>query len=1171
MMCIFKGQYLSMSFLFVLVLLNCTPKTPIKPIQQTYALFEPLGSLVQVPLPTDLVKNTTTGRLQIPIHTDQDPPAQQHFNRYLNTLNGYPTSAIPEVLFSRPILSETVNRHTIKIFDITHKWPTEIKYVRFQVDTVQQKDHTGSIQEYGRIRMFNTQGWKRGRTYVIYILGGDKGMLDRTKAPIRRAPLFDLVIQSSPLCDWDPSASFDSQSGSCIHSSQGPATGCCRTNTSGDLAAWAGAFPRNGSSSSRVIEPLFAHKIRQAGSKLERIRQGYEQLLRFATVAGINPDRVVMLWNFSTAQGNEAIFDPSGTPPRIPLPSNLLRSAQTGLLQLPEPNKNAHPADIEFIRYLNTLNGYTRSSHTVRIQFQQAIDPSSASKGIALFSYKNKSFKQLQPSHIRYDSEKREIQAQIPKPLQHGSTYIAVAFSGVKGKGIRNPSGSSFLYPRRSAMMELALNPSPLCTCKGRVCDLSGKDRCDRILVSSFVDDLKDQPNARTALQKAERFEALRQRNNIWLEGILKKAAFKRDDILSIWGFTTLSMSEFEVDPGEGKLPFPNDLLRNTQTNKVQLPAVANETPVQKKLREGLNRLDGFSTLGSAYITYTGSLDPSSLQLGKTVLIIDLKTGALMHNWKIHVLETSSAILFTPQEPLNERQRYGIVLLSNVKPGSLHAASGIRDKEGKRIAASSFTALLRCPYSLYQNQKSTISLLDTQTAQRAEKARILYQPLFAHVDRLKVPRHHVVAAWMWTTQTLTEPLTQLRTFPWNQLKKTDRSNPQWNGSLVSPQGTFPSSIPREHIRSWAPNASFTSWLALDEQKTGTLFPDLTQGRTIQVPLAIVLPKTPMPPKGYPVAVFTHGLGRSKNDVVALANHVAQKGIALLSFDVLYHGSRTRCVQDRDCKSRCIRTTGKCATAFKDTNDDGVPDASGDYFLRLDHPFAVRDHLRQHVIDAAALLRGIALGAYSQIRNEQGKQASFRLDRDRVYLVGQSLGGILSTLVLATDSIPKRGVLNVPGGPLAEIIFTSKRFTETQKRLFAEHNVQEGTLAAKRLLSTLKWIMDPVDPLHFGHYLTHKTLFDHVNQKPVNTKQMLVQLAGKDQTIPFVLGQKLLERIGVPKLEQKRSIYPEQGHIFLLFPDPGGTLPATFAAQKQVAHFLATGSICTPNMQTGTCR
>ena len=70
-----------------------------------------------------------------------------------------------------------------------------------------------------------------------------------------------------------------------------------------------------------------------------------------------------------------------------------------------------------------------------------------------------------------------------------------------------------------------------------------------------------------------------------------------------------------EFDPSKSIVPFPNNLLINPMTGKVNLPAGCNETASTKALREGvLNNLDGFGTFETAIsVTLTKPIDAAQL------------------------------------------------------------------------------------------------------------------------------------------------------------------------------------------------------------------------------------------------------------------------------------------------------------------------------------------------------------------------------------------------------------------------------------------------------------------------------------------------------------------------------------------------------------------------------
>ncbi len=900
----------------------------------TQVTFDPVSSSPQLPTPTDLIRDANTGLLKIPVD-DNATPAQQDFNAYLRTLNGYPTSAVAQARFTGEIDPNTVNDTSVLVYDITDGGVTQVTGLNFFVTKTIENNQAISV-----LNIANPKGWSRGRTFAIYLLGGENGLRDVGNNPIQASTFFQLAARSEPLCDWKPSLQLNSQSGLCENPGEGvAASGCCVRTVSGDLlnAARRRVREQRGGNLPQA-ESLAAAEQKEArslGSKLEVLRQGYNQLLGVATLAGFSRENVVMVWHFSTT-----------------------------------------------------------------------------------------------------------------------------------------------------------------------------------------------------------------------------------------------SMTEISFDPTTGVIPYPNNLLLNSETGKVALPASAEESATQKALREGLNTLDGFSTTGSYYAVYQGEIDPESVRLGESVLVLDLKTGQPSTNWKIEVNAEAKAIVATPTRPLQEKNTYAIVLVSKNKPGDLAPSSGLKDSQGRRVAAAPFMMLLRSPHTLVQGSASTISTVDDATAQAAEAARQAHASLFQALDQQSLSRTDIVAAWTFTTQSITQPLVQLRALPWSVLAQVDQNKPQWGGIFDPTLTGFPPGAPKDALGGWVPQGTFTSWMALDEQGTGALMPDPTKGSAQSIDFLMTIPKGQAPQEGWPVVLFQHGLTRAKSDMLAVANTLAKVGMATIAFDTVYHGARSRCTQDAHCASgTCDTKKGACSDGkLADSSQDGVPDASGAYFLNTANPFGTRDNFRQHVIDASAFLRGIALQASLGIKDSQGTGGVVRLNPKQVYLVGHSLGAILGALVLATDPLPTRGVLATPGAPLVSIILTAPRFREVREQLFASYNVKEGTLDSLRLVSTLHWILDPADAANIATYTKAGGLPDAVKQgSTIPSKDVLVMLAGQDQTIPSVLGQSLATWMGLSEADIKNATYSQQGHSFLLQPDPANTTPATAAAQTQMATFLRTGQVCTPSTQTGSCQ
>lgn len=242
---------------------------------------------------------------------------------------------------------------------------------------------------------------------------------------------------------------------------------------------------------------------------------------------------------------------------------------------------------------------------------------------------------------------------------------------------------------------------------------------------------------------------------------------------------------------------------------------------------------------------------------------------------------------------------------------------------------------------------------------------------------------------------------------------------------------------------------------------------------------------------FPVMLFGHGNSESRIDVFAMANKLAQYGIAGISIDAVGHGPSDYlspiCASEKGLQSLleefgeelpisgdldtimpaliillveplanglCIdvdlsepekwreilkefTSNGliyslTCEGRAKDVDGDGALDSGEDFFIY--DPFISRDNLRQTVVDQMQLVRilkhlGRDINGNGVIDPEEG---DFNLDgindiggeRNPVFYSGQSLGGILGSILTAVEPNIPRSVLNVPGGTLTDIMSKS---------------------------------------------------------------------------------------------------------------------------------------------------
>src|SRR5881628_3681699 len=84
-----------------------------------------------------------------------------------------------------------------------------------------------------------------------------------------------------------------------------------------------------------------------------------------------------------------------------------------------------------------------------------------------------------------------------------------------------------------------------------------------------------------------------------------------------------------EFDPAASIIPFPNNLVINPATGKVNIPSPPCETPAAKAVREGvLNQLDGFGTFEAAMqVTFSDDVDMATVNDQTVVMYQRTKNG----------------------------------------------------------------------------------------------------------------------------------------------------------------------------------------------------------------------------------------------------------------------------------------------------------------------------------------------------------------------------------------------------------------------------------------------------------------------------------------------------------------------------------------------------------------
>jgi dienelactone hydrolase len=645
----------------------------------------------------------------------------------------------------------------------------------------------------------------------------------------------------------------------------------------------------------------------------------------------------------------------------------------------------------------------------------------------------------------------------------------------------------------------------------------------------------------------------------------------------------------FDLDATGARAPFPSNHLTVADPAQRTGLRVALPRPPCAAQPSGcddvlvLDELDGFDLDPRLSLPFTGPIDPATVTV-RSVFLVRLAPGPpeaigldrLVYDPDAHTLYGR------PESLLEPETRYGLVVTRELRDGQgrpVRRAGGLARFLGQRGGPAEVRAY------------------------RDALGRLL-----ATLGRRGLKPEEVVAASVFTTGSVSTFLEQAR-------EGLDRRPPE-PATMTAVEGGG---------RAWFPRAA-TSGLVLRPQVRSDVtavdaFPDqslplaalppevgglgvgwfrspwyLTPGRRLadhatgrplaepglMMPIAFVVltPAGPPPPGGWPVAVMGHGYaGEMFSSALLIAGTLARHGLATVAITVVGHGGGPEgrlLVHRAGERPLEIRVPGRGL----DLDGDGAIGRTEGFGILPSSRTALigtRDALRQQVVDLMALLRALRGGL------DVDGDGTPDTRGDRFVYVGQSLGGIYGTLLLAVDPLVQAGVLNVPGGPIAEVARQSPFFRPLlQDALgirrpsllnggeeFREdaplrgetrlHGVGPGALAIQDFLARAEWAQRRADPVAYARHLRAAPL------PGLARKRVLVQLAWGDRIVPnpttaaLVRAGQLEDATVLLRYDRVVDQVPRrltEPHGFLLRVEAPGVAGALArAAQEQVARFL----------------
>jgi hypothetical protein len=641
--------------------------------------------------------------------------------------------------------------------------------------------------------------------------------------------------------------------------------------------------------------------------------------------------------------------------------------------------------------------------------------------------------------------------------------------------------------------------------------------------------------------------------------------------------------------------PFPSNrftVLDMTQITalRVNLPKPdCNVRPSDCADIDILNTLDGFNLQPRLSIPFSGAIDLSTVN-SSNIFLISLGDadkpsnggGKIIGINQIVFDQATNTLFVESNEFLDQHTIYGLIV-----------TNGIRDTSGAPVKTGDFRRFLKSKKIKDEDLKD------------------YRDDLLLALTASGLSSRNVVAISVFTTQSATAILEKIR----DQIKKTAPSPADFILGNDSTRTVFPlnsvTGVTFNRQVNTAPsfNTSQVPVAALGALPgvVGTIAfgrynsPDYETAQKIIPPVGtlngapmiqstngvffnLFLPAGTKPPGGWPVAIFGHGFGDSKQGgPLVVAASLAAQGIATIAINVVGHGGGslgTLIVNRSGMPSVMLPAGGRGI----DQNGDKMIDSTEG--VSALSPLAIignRDGLRQTVVDIMQLVHVIETG-----NMDVDGDGAADLSTSRIYYFGQSFGGIYGTILLGVEPSIRAGVLNVAGGSIVDVarlggfrpLLTALLVARLPSLLnalpitaplfgFNENlplrdqppvtNTVAGAIAIQQVFDNTEWVNQSGDPVAYA---------PHIRKSPLQGKTpvpIIFQFAKGDQTVPNPANSNIV-RAGA--LNDRTTYYrndlvvsafpgaPKNPHTFLTSITNQMMGNLAFAAQAQIAMFFA---------------
>lgn len=520
-------------------------------------------------------------------------------------------------------------------------------------------------------------------------------------------------------------------------------------------------------------------------------------------------------------------------------------------------------------------------------------------------------------------------------------------------------------------------------------------------------------------------------------------------------------------DPRSGVIPQTNDLLlAGSQDGTLNIPTASITSSGQLALVNALNTLDGFGLTAPITAAFGNALDVASVKIGSSVRVFEVSkdastqaiTGVVRELGATEMLATatgsnSDTLALVPLRPLKESASYLVVLTNTLKGADGKAAAS----DSAYLLAKGSTPLSG-EYAVLEPLRQLVNNQETVAASQGVNAA------------------SIVLSWSFTTLSVTPVL--------DAVKAQAQAEPMQVSPAVGTTNTFLSDLSGKadvHIGTLqvpyyltAPSAAnptaplSTFWKGAAGSFLSRYNPTPVATSTQTIPVLMTVPNassvagaTP-PAAGWPVVIYQHGVTRSREDLLVLADTLADAGYVGVAIDLPLHGVTSATDPLRADQNAAFANDVERTFNLDVMNEstgaagpDGMLDSSGRHFINLTSLLTSRDNIRQGISDLLVL------------RKSLGNASAVPLDTSKVGFVGHSLGGIVGTGYLAAETTPTPASLVTVGGGIARLLDGSASFGPEIRSGLASAGVAAGSADYAAFMAVAQTALDAADPVVLG--------------------------------------------------------------------------------------------------------